>query len=375
MNLTRLVKLQPDDRQTRLLVETMQRFNAACDAIARVAFAAHCANAFRLQKVVYNETRERFGLSAQMTVRAISKVCDAYKRDKTIRPSFRPDGAVPYDQRILSWKEPDRVSLLTLAGRETIRMVVDDYHSGRLDRRRGQVDLIQRDGVFFLGIVVQIDEPPVIEPSDFLGVDLGIVALATDSDGTTYSGTAVEKVRRIFSHRRRNLQRKGTQSARRKLRAIKRTQARYQRDTNHVISKTLVAVAKDTGRGLALEQLSGIRGRTTVRRQQRARAANWSFGQLQTFIAYKAKLAGVAVVLVDPRYTSQMCAVCGCIDRRNRPNQATFLCTNCGHAAFADVNAARNLRARASVMTPMVPNGGNRSPVSGTSSPALAGSS
>ncbi len=359
MNLTRFVKLQPDNRQAALMICTMERFNTACDFIARVAFDEQSANKFRLQKIVYFDVRERFGLSAQLTVRAIAKVAEAYKRDKTIRPRFRPDGAVPYDQRILSWKTPDLVSLLTLAGRETIPVVLDAYHAERLANRRGQADLVVRDGVFFLAVVVDVPEPPVSNPTDFLGVDLGIVALATDSDGTTYSGATVETNRRIFSHRRRNLQRKGTHSAHRKLQMIKRTQARYQRDANHVISKTLVQTAKDTGRGLALEQLGGIRDRVTVRRRQRARLTNWSFGQLQTFVTYKAQLAGVPLVLVDPRYTSQTCAECGHVAKANRRSQSSFLCVQCGHAALADANAARVIRtrARASVMMPMVPVG------------------
>jgi IS605 OrfB family transposase len=306
-----------------------------------------------------------------LTVRAIAKVCGAYKRDETIQPHFRPTGAVPYDQRILSWKGDGHVSILTLDGRTVVPVQIDAYHAARLDHSRGQVDLVLRDGTFYLAVVVDVAEPTISEPTDFLGVDLGIVSLATDSDDTVYSGAVVEKVRRIFAHRRRNLQRKGTHSAKRKLQAIKRTQARYQRDTNHRISKALVQTAKDTGRGLALEELKHIRSRVTVRRRQRARQANWSFSQLRLFVEYKARLAGVRVVLVDPRYTSQMCSICGHVDRANRPNQASFLCVRCGVAASADANAARNIRARASVMTPMVPNGAT-APVSGTSPCALA---
>ncbi len=80
----------------------MERFNSACDGIAEVAFREKTANKLRLQRLVYGEIRARFGLSSQLAIRAISKVCEAYKRDKTIRPRFRPHGAVPYDQRIMS---------------------------------------------------------------------------------------------------------------------------------------------------------------------------------------------------------------------------------------------------------------------------------
>ena len=109
--------------------------------------------------------------------------------------------------------------------------------------------------------------------------------------------------------------------------------------------------AERTGRGIAIEELTHIRKRATARRKQRARLSNWSFGQLRAFLAYKAKRVGVPVVAVDPRNTSKGCSVCGCINTKNRPDQATFSCISCGHSEAADLNAARNIRARATVTT------------------------
>ncbi len=354
MKQTLPVKLAPSVDQAASLRATMELFNAACDAIAVVAFAERCANKIALQKIVYYSIRERFGLSSQMTVRAISKVVEAYKRDKTKLPRFRPTGALPYDERIMSWKGLEAVSLLTLDGRKIIPVRLGTYQQARIERRQGQADLVERDGVFFLYVTLDVPEPTPGDPDDFLGVDLGIVNLATDSDGTIHSGEAVERNRRILSHRRRNLQRNGSKAAKRKLRTIKRRQSRYQRDVNHGISKRLVASAKDTGRGIGLEDLTHIRERTTVRRTKRARHANWSFSQLRSFIAYKAQAAGVPVVLIDPRHTSQACNVCGVIDKASRKSQAEFLCVSCGHASGADHNAALNIRARATVNWPNV---------------------
>ena len=120
-----------------------------------------------------------------------------------------------------------------------------------------------------------------------------------------------------------------------------------QRDINHRISKDLIASAKGTDRGVALEDLEGIRERTTVHRQQRDRFNGWAHAQLGGFIVYKAQLAGVAVEFIDPAYTSQTCHACGHCERGNRKSQAEFVCKACGHTEHADVNAARNIRARA----------------------------
>lgn len=124
-------------------------------------------------------------------------------------------------------------------------------------------------------------------------------------------------------------------------------------------SKRIVQTAKDTGRGMALENLTGIRRRITVKRRQRARHANWAFYQLKSFLSYKAIRAGVPVQTVDPRNTSRTCQVCGHCAKENRKSQSAFLCQQCGFAAPADHNAAVNIRqraltARAAVMRPLV---------------------
>ena len=97
-----------------------------------------------------------------------------------------------------------------------------------------------------------------------------------------------------------------------------------------------------------------MRDRTTVKKPQRNRHAGWSFNQLRLFLEYKATLAGVTLVKVDPRNTSRTCNVCGHCEKANRKSQAEFKCRQCGYSANADFNAARNIRARGLVKVPMV---------------------
>lgn len=312
------------------------------------------ANKIALHKLVYARLRADFGLSSQMAVRAVAKACGAYKRDKTVRPVFRPHGAIQYDQRILTWKGREAVSILTLEGRTIVPVV----YEGRWFKRagtvvRGQADLIYRDGMWFVAVVIDVPEPPRgAKPDDWLGVDLGVVNIATDSDGAAHSGKGVRNVRRRNARLRAKLQATGTKSAKRLLRKRRRKESRFVRDVNHVVSKKLVGVAKDTGRGIKLEDLSGIRRRITVKKAQRADLHSWAFYQLRMFVAYKAAIAGVVVAFVDPRNTSRECYECGHIDKRNRPTRDDFRCTGCGHAGPADHNAARNISRRAEVMQP-----------------------
>jgi putative transposase len=101
-------------------------------------------------------------------------------------------------------------------------------------------------------------DPTPDEPTGFLGVDLGIVNLATDSDGETYSGADVDRTRQWYALRRAALQRVKTKSSKRHLKRLSGRQRRFQKDTNQRINKRLVATAKRAGRGIALEDVRRI---------------------------------------------------------------------------------------------------------------------
>ncbi|WP_308409541.1 transposase [Streptomyces sp. A3M-1-3] len=214
--------------------------------------------------------------------------------------------------------------------------------------RKGESDLVQRDGMWFLLATCDVSEAALnTDPSDFLGIDLGIVNIATTSDGQIMAGRDLNLIRVRERGLRTKLQKKNTPSAKRRLKKRRRKEARRAKDINHKIAKHVVAEAERTGRGIALEDLTGIRERVRLRKPQRATHSSWAFAQLGAFIAYKARRAGVPVVHVDPAYTSRTCAECGHIDRANRVSQARFACRNCGFFDHADRNGSRNIRARA----------------------------
>jgi len=354
MILTLKLKLQTNENQKKQLLETMEAFNAACNYNSDVAHEKRVMDQIGLHKLCYYKVREKFGLSAQMAIRAIGKVKEAYKRDKKKHHQFREHGAVVYDHRIWKFKQADIVNLKTLTERIDIPFVFGDYRTIDINRVRGQADLIYRDGVFYFYICVEVPEPPQGTPDDYLGVDLGIVNIATTSDGESFSGNKLNNVRARYASLRTKLQAKGTKSAKHLLKKRKRKETRFQRDVNHCISKQIVEQAKRTGRGIAVEDLKGIRDRIRVRKSQRRVQHSWSFYDLRAKLEYKSLLAGIKLVAVDPRYTSQMCSRCGYISRSNRKTQSTFSCTSCNFSANADVNAAINIGRRAVVNQPNV---------------------
>ncbi len=355
MKQTMLLKLVPTPEQHRTLLETMHAFNAACNYVAGVAFAEKTANKFELQKQVYGDLRGTYKLAAQLAIRAISKASEAYKRDKSIQPSFRSDGAITYDERVMSFKGLLSVSLLTLQGRVLIPFRIGGYQQARMDSIKGQADLVSRQGQFYLAVTLEVPTPAPDEVTDTLGVDLGIVNLATDSAGETFSGEQIEKTRQRLHALRQRLQKRGTKSAKRHLKKLSGKESRFRKNSNHVIAKRIVAKAKSSGQAIAIEELRHIRTRTerTVRHSQRSRHSSWAFAQLRSFLSYKAALAGVPLHTIDPRNTSRTCHQCGHCEKANRKSQAYFKCVQCGFAAPADWNAAVNI-SRADVMQPIV---------------------
>jgi IS605 OrfB family transposase len=347
MRLTVQVQLLADADQRAALQATLALTNQAANLGSEIAWQRGAFRTYDLQQLAYGQIRA-LGLSAQPAVRVIKKVADAYKLDRRTKRTFRADAAQPYDDRCLSW-QPDQqtVSIWTVAGRlKGIRFAVGEQQRKLLAYRKGESDLVYRNGKLYLYATCEIPDASVVAPNGFLGVDLGIVNVATTSDGTRYAGKQLNRIRHRNQRLRAKLQRKGTKSAKRLLKQRCRKEARFAADTNHVISKRIVAEAERTGRGIALEDLQGIRGRVRLRKPQRATLHTWSFHQLGSFIGYKALRAGVVVIHVNPAHTSQSCSGCGHVDRANRQDQATFGCRSCGFAGHADWNAARNIAER-----------------------------
>jgi IS605 OrfB family transposase len=345
VKLTVAIRLLPTPDQAQALRDTLERANLAANLISMVAWQQSTFGRFKLQKLVYAETRARSSLSAQVVVRVIAKVADAYKSDRQRHRTFTPHGSLAYDDRILRYGG-DYVSIWTTAGRLAIPFTCNVRQRRLLAQRQGESDLVYRDGKWFLYVIVSMVEEVAIEPTDVLGVDLGVKNIAADSDVTVYSGGHVAGLRFRHSRLRQRLQRKRTRSAKRLLKLRRRREQRFATNINHTISKRIVAEAQCTQRAIALEDLEGIRSRIKARQSQRATLHSWSFNQLRQFVSYKARLAGVPVILVDPRNTSRTCPACGLVDARNRPTQARFQCVSCGLAGHADTIAAENIRVR-----------------------------
>lgn len=334
-------KLLTGEPFSEALKETSVAFSEACNFVLQTAIEEKTNNAINLHHHCYTKIRSVFGLSANLSVRAIHRVaaCMTKLKGKRKRPkTFKPK-SIDYDARIFSYRERDEtISLNTTKGRIRIPMVLGEHQRKAL---KGQsptsATVINKSGVWYIHITVEF-ECTRCENSSIMGIDLGINHIATTSTGSKIEGKTRQEFKRKKARVRASLQSKGTKGARKVLKKISGRESRKIKYENHVLSKQLVEEAKRHSCGvIRMEQLKAIRDKTkTWNKHLNRMVAGWSFYQLQQFVTYKAIACGIAVELVNPAFTSQTCHHCLSLGSRDGER---FTCLTCGDQ-HADVNAS-----------------------------------
>jgi putative transposase len=348
-----LLKTSPE--QAAILAASLLACNRAAQAAAVWMLANGRPGKYEAQASIYQSLKEEFGVDAQPALRALGKAADIVKKlpKAATAVCVREDGAFPYDRGPMFSFPGGKLSLWTTAGR--LKGVAFSCEPAKLplveSGKHRQSDLrTDRQGRWWLDLVVDLTDPPETEPAGFLGVDLGLANLAVTSTGEVIGDDRLERLRKKRARVRRSLQKRNTHKARRKLARTAGRQARWQRQESHRVAKRVVEAAKAQSLAVAMEDLKGLHakpGKRTASRELRARLGNWPFALIRAFVSYKAKRAGVKVVLVSPAYTSQTCSRCGHCEEANRLSRDLFRCVACGHESCADLNAARNIAAAA----------------------------
>ncbi|MGI9951375.1 transposase [Moorellaceae bacterium AZ2] len=340
-------KLQVDNEQAAILLETLQRFANACNDILRVSQENRTTNKVKLQHLCYRRIKEKYGLQANLVIRAIARVAEAAKKKRKLsKPrKFKPT-SMSLDQRTFSFNEKRwEVSVSTVGGRLKLPLAIGNFQRGLLAGQKPTSATLcynKRTKEFYINIVVNREVPFTPGNGNVIGVDRGIYNLATTSSGLKFSGRQAMHVRKRYARLRQALQTKGTKGAKRLLKRLSGKERRWMADLNHRIAKAIVDSCKP-GDVIVMEDLRYIRERIRAAKEQRLLQHSWTFGQLGKFIEYKATERGIAVAYVDPRHTSQRCPKCGSTNRSNRHGHL-FCCTSCGFAGHADIVAAANIR-------------------------------
>ena len=353
---TAKVQIHPERKVHKLLDRSMVQYSLACNRIAAYCFENKCLKRETIHNALYEELRDKFGLKSQMACSAIITVIAKYKtilaeEHKWIQPKFKKP------QLDLVWNRDYSLvqgvfSVNTLDGR--IKAPFDikgmEHYFNKDKFKFGTARLVCSKRKYYLHIPVtsEVADCEVSEICNVVGIDRGInfLAVSYDSKGKSsfFDGGKVKHKRAQYKELRTELQKRGTASARKRLKKIGQRENRWMNDVNHCVSKALVT-GNPSKTLFVLENLKGIRGTTErVKRKDRYVQVSWSYYDLEQKLKYKAQRNSCLVINVDPRYTSQCCPKCGHIENSNRDKKHhKFCCRNCGYRSNDDRIGAMNL--------------------------------
>ena len=328
---------------------------AAYNDAAAYAWEHNIRGSIDLHHAVYRTLRAKYGLPSQLTGNAqrmaMGSVASARARLAKNKPVSCPCSErvpLPYDARCMSLRPGLRTATFATLGKRIEVPLARHKHLARYAGWHTDSGRVRQrsDGQWELLLTYTKDIADVVpNPSAAIGCDRGIVNPAVLSTGAFVGDPRWHGIDRQYARTQRSLQRKGTKSAKRRLRARKRKWSRFREWCDHNTTKRIVEELP-AGTTLVLEDLTNIRTRMRrVRKDTQRRLHAWSFRRQQEMLAYKLPNAGCALACVDPRYTSQKCSVCGHTSKKNRRSQSVFCCEKCGHTEHADLNAAKNIAA------------------------------
>lgn len=356
-----------------------ERFTQVCNHISEwILSHDFLLNQIKINHEIYYQIRNKFQIKSQLTQSAIRCVVARYKtvlKQLEQRPFHYYDQFTKksyYVKRDLTWlqypirfKRPaadlqrnrdwsftkGQLSINTLDQR-----IKTDYLCKGFDQYKdwkfGMAKLIKQDNNWYFYISASKDLPDyqLKNTQHVVGIDRGLRFLATcyNEKGKTlfFSGQKVMAKRRHYKKLRMQLQRKGTKSAKRRLKQIGHRENRWMSNVNHCLSKTLVNhYGKNTL--FVLEDLQNVTFNTTKhrRKENRYEHNSWAFYQLEQDLIYKANLNDSLVIKVAANYTSQRCIKCGRINKDNRNHHLhLYVCDRCGYKSNDDRIAAMNIQ-------------------------------
>jgi IS605 OrfB family transposase len=345
------IKLETTEQVSQSLFETNKAYVVALNQTSQVSFEKKVFNPVALHHITYRDVRELTKLPANLVCSARSVVAEAYKRDREKRHKWKESAAMRYDAHTLTVK-PDQeyATLSTLAGRARVSLILSDYHRQYLDGTweiEPTAAVLRKGKVWYLHLIATKDIPD--SPSDgVIGVDSGIVRIATVNTGKVFKGGIIKHIRERRFKQRRDLQ-AARHKSRNQRRLLKRLAGKEKRSVDWLlwnVANEIVGEAIKTGAGtIAVEDLKGIRARIRVAKKQRLIHHGWPFSSLFLKIAHVASKHGIKVESVDARNTSRTCR-CGHVDKANRTTQSIFRCVVCGYSHNADYVASHNVAAR-----------------------------
>lgn len=310
-------------------------------------------NVNKAHKALYDELRKEFPhLPSAMIQAARNHAFGNIKSYNSNNPTKKWTKKIAYHAQSIKYNRLT-VSLntkgkLTFSLANGKRGVVDTHVPKYFADRYGDWEFnsavigIDKNGKVFAKLSFRKTSIPLRQSGKIIGLDRGIYNIATTSDGNNYSSKYVRGVKRRYQHNRSTLQAKvaqGSRSAKRRLKAQSGKEARFSKNE---LAKIVKSLPLDDVKTIVVEDLTGLHQKRQSKNFNRLKNT-WPPAMFEHLLKNRCELLGINVVEVNPRYTSQMCNVCGYVDKKNRCS-SIFHCVQCGYKAHADVNAAKNIR-------------------------------
>ncbi len=351
MQITAQIKLLPTSHQALLLDVTMQEYIHTVNGIVSeyLADTALKPTSKNIKAELPSALKNQAAQEAKSVFRKYSKCLrdnakkDISKQKEVKVPVLKKPVAIWNNQNfaIQSGHVSFPIWNNNKSRRLLLKAMISDYQAGLLENKLGTLRITKKSGKYIAQIAVTIEEAQPIG-KQVVGVDLGLkvpAVAATEGGKVKFFGNGRQNkfVKRRFRSTRKKL------GKAKKLRAVKKTnnkEQRWMRDSNHKVSRQIIDFAKANNASMIrLEKLSGIRQTARTSRKNEKNLHTWSFYRLAQYIEYKAKLDGITVEYVDPKYTSQTCPVC---NTRNHARDRKYKCS-CGFVTHRDILGAKNI--------------------------------
>lgn len=319
--------------------------------IAKMVYDANCPLIGRLMHhLTYFPMREKYpSVSAHVIAKIVkdvrANIIAAKKICKNPACPIRKNPSLTLDKKLYSYISPKHIKLASAAThkRQFVDFVTYPKFNELAEKYEMKAPLLYiRNGEIYLRIVFDVLATPV-NNEDCLGVDLGIRRIFTTSDGVAYKGTYLNGLKRKIRFKKRQLSSKGTKSAKRKLKKLRRKERNISLLHTHLMANKILNTDKSI---IVLEELKGIKERTKKtkkgfnRNKHNNKISQIPIYNLKIILKYKAPLLGKKVETVSPSYTSQIDCISG---KRDGERRGCRYYSKSGLIYDADWNAAINI--------------------------------
>jgi putative transposase len=214
---------------------------------------------------------------------------------------------------------------------------------------------------WYISVQTELEIAEPVHPSaSSIGIDMGIVNLATLSDGTVFppinSGAkSLSRLRKI--QKRLSRKKKFSRNWFKQKKKVQKVHRRIKNIRNDFLHKTTTEISKNHAI-IAIEDLkvSNMSASASGTKESPGKNVRVKSGlnraildqgwyEFRRQLEYKQMWRGGKVIAIPPVNTSRRCSVCGCTRAENRMSQERFACVRCGYETNADVNAAQNILA------------------------------